>query len=291
MATSDAHVVTFTRNLNEIGINTNPATAGIALDITGSIRNSALAGVGSRMVQADVNGNLVPLAAGNVGQVMLSTGVWGVVPLATSWTLLGNAGTVANGTNFIGTTDAVDFIVKTNNLERMRVLAGGNVGIGANNPTEKLEVCGNLKVFGDINASGNINASQGISCSSDLRYKKDITLLPNALNNVMQLRGVNYYWKQNEFPEKQFTGTKQIGVIAQEVEKVYPELVFTGKDGYKSVNYSRLTPILLEAIKELNTTKDKLQKTIDTRQASINEQQKINAELTKVAEELEKELK
>lgn len=291
LAASDANKITFTRAANEIGINTNPAAAGIALHITGSIRNSALAGVGSRMVKTDASKNLVALAAGNVGQLLLNTGVWGTIPTPTSWTLLGNAGTDGGTANFMGTTDAVDFVLKTNNAEIMRVTSGGNVGIGTTAASEKLEICGNLKVIGDINASGLINPSQGIACSSDLRFKKDIQPLSNSLNNVLQLRGVNYYWKQEDFPEKYFTSTKQIGVIAQELEKIYPEIVFTEKNGYKSVDYARLTPILLEAVKELNATKYKLQKTIDSRQAAIAEQQKINAELNKSAELLEKEWK
>ena len=53
-------------------------------------------------------------------------------------------------------------------------------------------------------------------------------------------------------------GYRQIGLIAQEVEKIYPELVLTDVDGYKSVDYSKLTPILVEAIKELKAENDKL---------------------------------
>jgi len=87
--------------------------------------------------------------------------------------------------------------------------------------------------------------------------------------NVMLLRGVNYFLKTKEFHEKQFTNTRQIGFIAQEIEKIYPEVVLTDKDGYKSVDYSRLTPILLEAIKEQ-------QKIIDNQQSAIGNLQTEN---------------
>jgi len=117
--------------------------------------------------------------------------------------------------------------------------------------------------------AGNICATGSIGGCSDIRYKKDITPITNALSNVMQLRGVNYFLKTKEFPEKQFTNTRQIGIIAQEIEKIYPEVVLTDKDGYKSVDYSRLTPILLEAIKEQ-------QKIIDNRQFAINNRQFAN---------------
>ena len=118
---------------------------------------------------------------------------------------------------------------------------GGNVGIGTTSPSEKLHV------------AGNINAN-GTTYTSDERYKKNINTLPSTLQNLQQLRGVSYDWRQDEFPDKNFSDDKQIGVIAQELESVYPELVQTNADGYKSVSYSKLTPILLEAIKEQQQT-------------------------------------
>jgi hypothetical protein len=87
-------------------------------------------------------------AAGTAGQVLTSAGA-GVAPTwinastlpapASAWNILGNSGTTA-GTNFIGTTDAQDIVIKTNNIERMRVLSNGNVGIGATTPASKLTI-------------------------------------------------------------------------------------------------------------------------------------------------------
>ncbi len=123
------------------------------------------------------------------------------------------------------------------------------------------------------------------------RYKKDITRLPNALSNVLKLEGVNYFWKTNEFPERQFTTDRQIGFIAQELEKIYPEMVFTDDKGYKSVDYSRLTPVLVEALKELNSKNEMQQKMLDKQQQLSNEQQKINKELQVKNEMLESDIK
>lgn len=76
------------------------------------------------------------------------------------WSLIGNAGTTA-GTNFIGTTDAVDFIVKTDDSERIRVNSDGKVGIAENNPTDAtLEIGGNL-IIGDNYTGGNAVAQPG----------------------------------------------------------------------------------------------------------------------------------
>jgi hypothetical protein len=115
---------------------------------------------------------------------------------------------------------------------------GGNVGVGTNNPTAKLAVSGNICYTGTIGAC------------SDKRYKKDIVPMTGILNSVLKLQGVYYYWRKDEFPDKGFSSDKQIGFIAQDIEKTFPEVVMTDKDGYKSVDYSRLTPILVEAIKE-----------------------------------------
>ena len=92
---------------------------------------------------------------------------------------------------------------------------------------------------GDVYARGN-------QLTSDSRYKKDIQTLPSALKNILSLRGVSYYWKDRD------DDTQQIGVIAQEVEKIYPQLVHTNEDGYKSVAYANLVSPLIEAIKELH---------------------------------------
>ena len=65
----------------------------------------------------------------------------------------------------------------------------------------------------------------------------------------MKLRGVSYYWKQDEFPEKNFDRFKHYGFIAQEVEKIIPDVVGTDDNGWKAVRYTGFTPLLVEAVK------------------------------------------
>jgi len=129
-------------------------------------------------------------------------------------------------------------------------LLNGNVGIGTSAPSSKLEVCGNTRIIGTLNVSSTLTSSSGITCPSDIRYKKDVAPLSNSLQKIMQMNGVNYYWKTAEFPNMHFTGKMQVGFIAQDVEKIFPEMVFTDESGYKSIDYSRLTPVLVETIKE-----------------------------------------
>lgn len=162
------------------------------------------------------------------------------------WSLTGNAGTTA-GTDFIGTTDPVDWVIKTNNVERVRVDVNGNVGIGIAAPTYKLHINGKIKTD-DINET------------SDIRLKKEIATIDNALAKTAALNGVYFRWKYEEFKDRGFDTTLQMGVIAQEIEKIIPEVVGTDADGYKSVEYSKLVALLIEAVKELKSENEALKK-------------------------------
>ncbi len=102
----------------------------------------------------------------------------------------------------------------------------------------------------------------GINELSDERYKSGITTLAGALGKLMQLRGTEYFWRTEEFPALNLGKEKQMGVIAQEVEKVLPELVHTDDDGYKAVDYTKMIPLLIEAIKEQEARLEKQEQQI-----------------------------
>ncbi len=72
------------------------------------------------------------------------------------------------------------------------------------------------------------------------------------------MNGLHYDWKVEEFKENNFTKDRQIGFIAQEIEEIFPEMAQTDAKVYNSVDYGRLTPVLVEAIKELKTPNDEL---------------------------------
>ncbi len=113
-----------------------------------------------------------------------------------------------------------------------------------------------LNANGSAVLAGSLTAN-GVFYASDRRLKQSIRPLDGALASVLALRGVRYTYRQ-DLPRPLPAG-EQVGVIAQEVEKLYPELVSTGADGYKAVNYAQLTPVLLEAIKEQQTQIEALQ--------------------------------
>ncbi len=92
--------------------------------------------------------------------------------------------------------------------------------------------------------------SSGGWAGSDARWKRDLEQINNTLPDVMRLQGYTYHWRTDEFPESNFDKELQIGLIAQDVEKIYPELVRTDDKGYKAVSYEKLTVILLESLKE-----------------------------------------
>lgn len=144
------------------------------------------------------------------------------------------------------------------NSTRLTILANGNTGIGTTAPSEKLHVVGDICYTGSIGAC------------SDIRYKKNLRPITGALASLGQIQGMYYDWNTEAFPEKEFNSDRQIGFSAQELEKIYPEVVQTDPDGFKSVDYSRLTPILVEAVKEQQTIIEEQNKKIEYQQDQIN---------------------
>lgn len=121
---------------------------------------------------------------------------------------------------------------------------------------------------GDLVIEGKFT-SNGIKETSDGRFKKNINGISNALSTVLNLEGVTYNWRTEEFPEKSFTERMEYGVIAQQIEKYVPELVSTDENGYKSVQYSHMVPLLLEAIKEQQDIINSQSKELGVLKASV----------------------
>jgi hypothetical protein len=124
---------------------------------------------------------------------------------------------------------------RDNATELFVIRGDGNVGIGTAGPNYKLDVQG-----------GNVNSAGAYTNVSDIRLKQDIQPLENSLEKILHLRSVSYYWK-----DQSFDSSKQIGFIAQEVEKIFPEVVKTDSKGFKAMSYSQLVSPVVDAIKEL----------------------------------------
>ena len=133
--------------------------------------------------------------------------------------------------------DSNDYIYWSNNAFQQFVVAG----------TERLRVD-----TAGIDVSGRIVADSDITAYSDERLKKDIKTIEGALDKTKALRGVEFTRIADD--------TKSIGVVAQELEEVLPELVLTDDEGMKSVNYAQITGLLIEAVKELSAKVEELEK-------------------------------
>jgi len=135
--------------------------------------------------------------------------------------------------------------------------AVANKGITVDATNETLAMSGNytgdFTVAGEIRATGNIIAAH----SSDSRLKENIEKINNSLDKISSLSGYTFNW--NEKAEGRNTDLKDVGVIAQEVEAVMPEIVIDRIDGYKAVYYEKLIPLLIESIKELKGRIEKLE--------------------------------
>jgi hypothetical protein len=224
---------------------TQQASSNFNISGNGSIGgNSTVAGnstVGGTLTAgtASVNG-ILTLNTGDQDKIFLTSqgAVGSKLGHALGWGLLSYAGPGSGSQGY----HAWLLSGATSYQERMRLTAAG-LGIGTSTPGVALDVVGN------INASGQVRAS-GVVLTSDRRFKQNIRPLGSALSSVLALRGVRYEWNALGVAHGGTAGAGQVGLIAQEVERLYPELVSTDAQGYKAVNYAQLTPVLIEALKE-----------------------------------------
>lgn len=152
-----------------------------------------------------------------------------------------DVGEITEGTDF-ASTGANQFLVR----------ASGGMGINTADPAGFA-----LNVAGDIQC---VNLTQ----TSDARFKTNITPLHDALDSILNLRGVSFLWDKEAGKTRHFANGRQIGFLAQEVEKILPELVTTDRNGVKSVAYANIVPVLVEAMKQQQAQITTQQKQIET---------------------------
>lgn len=166
------------------------------------------------------------------------------------------------------------------------IKTGGDVGIGTSMPTQKLHVNGNMHVEGDITLTGTITNV------SDRNLKKDIASYNGGLDLIQKLEPKTYHFKTQEYRGLGLPDDNQIGLIAQDVEQLLPELVVTRemvvdeennkKMDVKTVNYTGLVPVLISGIKEQQKTIDDQQKEIDQLKAQVSELMQLKEEMVAV---------
>lgn len=125
--------------------------------------------------------------------------------------------------------------------------------------------------------NGPAGGTSSWNSTSDMRLKTNILDISNALDKVLKLKGVYFSWKDT----KTFDGKQHIGFLAQDVEKVLPEVVNGANDNY-SMQYAPITALLVEAIKEQQNTIDELQKKNTALEQKITEMESLKSEVEKL---------
>ncbi|HBK83764.1 MAG TPA: hypothetical protein DDZ41_09245, partial [Flavobacterium sp.] len=140
------------------------------------------------------------------------------------------------------------------------VLQNGNIGIGTNAPAYTLHV------------NGSVAGTAAYVNLSDKRLKTNVQPITDALNKVMQLKGISFDWNQKADKTLELDNKNHLGFLAQEVEKVLPQVVSTAQDAMqtKSVAYSDIVPVLVEALKELKAENDMLKLQLQDQSNSMN---------------------
>ena len=225
-------------------INNNAAAAGaipIYAQQDGVAPCGQFAGTTSLVVPCGTNANRGTGVQGGVrfnNQFNFFEGYTGSV-----WTQMGAVEDVDEDTHIRAEntpgTDNDELILTTAGSERMRIEAGGDVGIGTSNPTTLLEVAGT------------------ITETSMREAKTNISNIENILPAVLQMQGVKFDWKDEHL------GSNNYGLIAEDVDEILPNLVSHDDSGKaRGIQYSKMTAVLLEAIKEQQVQIDELKSKI-----------------------------
>lgn len=177
-----------------------------------------------------------------------------------------------------------DLDLRTQDTERIKIKANGNVGVGTTSPVEKLDVNGDIRCV-------------DLTETSDAQLKTDVQPLGGVIEKLDRIRGVSFRWNAQARSLGAMSETRQIGVLAQELEQVFPELVVApapvaveellkqypeemltpqmrerlqqdaDRSHYKAVSYSKFTAVLLEAVKELKAENQALEQRLEALEA------------------------
>ena len=218
-------------------------TTGTVGDITAVTLN---ADTGSA---TDVSSTAEFTIAGGTNVTTSASGTTITIDAASGATYTAGAGIDIDGSNVISvesdlTNDVVTFGEDSSNYMTIQSWTGHRF---ITNGAEKMR----LELDGDLHADGDVVAYS--TTVSDERLKDDVKTIDNALETVEKLRGVSYVWNKGKRQ-----GKKDIGLIAQEVEKVIPEIVHDKKmpliddEVYKTIDYEKLVGVLIESVKELS---------------------------------------
>jgi hypothetical protein len=183
---------------------------------------------------------------------------------------LGTTGTIANGAQFVSVpvgTSGVNIATTPSLLGILNIYSSGSAGINGSLSVSGATFLGSLAVSGTSSLTGNVGIGTAPSTTyaldvngtvmatdyfhvSDMRLKTDVRPIDHALDKILSLKGVTFKWKKD--------GRHDIGVIAQNVATVFPDIIAKSNDGTMAVEYGNLIGPMIEAIRELKNENDEL---------------------------------
>lgn len=242
----------------------------------------------------------------NVGSAAIAFGKYTNATSFTEWGRFASNGNfgigTSNPTNRLSVVGGIDQTGGYTTFNNSLSNAQGNMGIGTggfNNAkiyaksdqdfTFYLEQTISTKFA--LYVLGKAGGSQNWNQSSDIRFKKNIESIASSLDLINSLRGVRYDFRVDEFENKRFSSERQIGLIAQEVIEVLPEVVSEDHEGYLSVAYSSIVPVLIEAVKEQQQQIEKLSAELTALKSKNEAIQSTNGALEAKVNTMESDLK
>jgi hypothetical protein len=227
------------------------------LTVDGKVASTTLETSGAATVGGDLTlSNTAAVAISHSGSTSLSISSNGFVAVQSVQFAGANIG-ISGDTNLMVLTSGVltvDGKVASTTLETSGAATlGGSVAVGGVHADATKE----LYVNGDIYATGTSTSA------SDVRFKRNVTSITDALEVARRARAVTFSFQTDAFPERRFPKHAQAGVVAQELEAVLPDLVSTDDRGYKGVAYERIGVYALAAVKELDEEVRSLRATLE----------------------------
>jgi len=253
-------------NVKVLGTNNSTSSSTGALQISGGVGIHKDLFVGGSIIGTVTTSTHLKGGSAGVLVIQTATDRTGFAGPGTAGDVLVSAGTTSTGPVFQNTLTLAGITTASSTVTGALQVKGG-VGIGGT-----VYLGGYLQVGttttttgtnGEIRATNEITAYFG----SDINLKENIRLIENPITLIEQIRGVYFDWRdfyieQRGGEDGYFVRKHDVGVIAQEVESILPEIVAQRDDGYKAVKYEKLVPLLIESIKALNEEIKELKKRI-----------------------------
>jgi hypothetical protein len=255
-------------NLDAYGVNANTGTAtyGAAWDVNGNFVEVPLSGGGTVTLVSGTgtqNGLTLTGAVSGSGNLTLG-GTLAINNADWSGTVLSaaNGGTGLTSISTLLNSNNVNYIKDNPNYSASGIITFTNATASPTNTTGAVIITGGLGVSGAINAGGDITAF----ATSDRRLKKNITPITNPIEKVKKLSGNTFDW--NEELQDLHKGS-DVGIVAQELNEVLPDLVTTRDNGYMAVKYDKIVALLIETTKAQQTIIEKLEKRVNDLESKL----------------------